>query len=59
MTTEERIELLEEKVSSLTDQLALFGTIDPELATEMLVFWLVTFIGAHAAGRVVRWLSKV
>lgn len=59
MTTEERLSYLETLVSSLSEQLALFGTVDPDLANSMLVFWLVTFISGHAAGRVVRWLSKV
>lgn len=58
MDYEQRIADLEAQVQALSDQLALFGTIDPELAASMLTFWLVTFIGAHAAGRVVRWLGK-
>ncbi len=49
---------VEERLTALENQMALFGTIDPDLATEMLTFWLVSFITAHGAGRVVRWLGK-
>lgn len=56
---EDRIAALETSVSMLQEQLALFGTIDPDLASTMLTFWIVEFIVAHGAGRVVRWLGKV
>lgn len=58
MKVKERVSVLESQVADIEQQLLLFSNIDPDLANHMLAFWLVTFISSHAAGRIVRWLSK-
>ena len=54
MSTDERLQALESSVEALQGVFA----VDPEVTSQLLVFWFGVFVAGYAAGMIVRWLGK-